>query len=170
MPRLTGLAAVGPANARILILGSFPSAESLARQQYYAKRSNRFWKLIGTVYGENDFTGRPYADKLALLIRVRIALWDTAAACERPGSADSRIRQPAWNDIPGFLATHPDITRIILNGSTSARFFADAAKDWPQPSIGIPQAVQCLSTSAANQRWAPWERLRENWAAQLLTR
>ena len=50
---LSGLAPVIDANVRILVLGSFPGAASLAAGQYYAHPRNLFWRLISTLVDEN---------------------------------------------------------------------------------------------------------------------
>ena len=44
--RLFGLAPVAGPSTRLLVLGSFPGAASLARQQYYAQAQNHFWKIL----------------------------------------------------------------------------------------------------------------------------
>ena len=42
---------VADARTRVLVLGSLPGEESLARSQYYANPRNHFWRLIGAVTG-----------------------------------------------------------------------------------------------------------------------
>ena len=44
--RLVGLPPIVSDNTRLLVLGSFPSNASLARQQYYAHPQNHFWKIL----------------------------------------------------------------------------------------------------------------------------
>ena len=167
MPLITGLPPLIPTTPQILILGSFPSVESLKRQEYYASRSNRFWKLIGVTLSGTDLTDCPYKQKTALLEQYGFALWDVIAACERSGSSDSQIRNPEWTDLSGLLHTHQSIKKIILNGSTATHLFLKAsASRLLKESSALP-FVGCLSTSAANQKYGPWDKLIANWMPHL---
>src|SRR5689334_13494704 len=96
-PLLTGLAPVLDAGTRILVLGSFPGAASLAAAQYYAHPRNQFWPLVSHLAGE-DLAALPYAARLPRLLAHGFGLWDVLGACEREGSLDSAIRKPAAND------------------------------------------------------------------------
>jgi TDG/mug DNA glycosylase family protein len=114
--RLRGFPPIADRRARVLILGSMPSAASLAAGEYYAFRHNQFWRIAGEIAGiAHD---APYARRLAALRRHRIALWDVVASCVRPGSLDSAILAHTIrvNDFAGFLAAHPAIRRICFNG------------------------------------------------------
>ena len=123
---LQGLEPVGSPAARILILGSFPSRQSLERKEYYANPRNHFWTVLGAVLGAafpDDYPGR-----IDALRARRILVWDVARDCERPGSLDADIRAARPNPVPDLLAAHPTIERIALNGSAAGalflRFFA----------------------------------------------
>ena len=166
MPRMNGLDAIIPTKSRILILGSFPSPKSLEMREYYAKSSNRFWKLMGEVFEIKNLAESPYEYKLASLAKEGIALWDVIASCERDGASDSKIRAPLWNHIQEKIDRHNEVEKIILNGSTAARFFATAINTGPK--WNPPQQVQCLSTSAANQFYGPWDVLLADWRPHLL--
>lgn len=125
---LTGLAPVVDAGTRILILGSFPGAASLAAQQYYAHPRNQLWPILSALTGEN-LAALPYADRLPRLLAHRFGLWDVLGACERAGSLDSAIRKPAANDFERLRELCPRLRTVGFNGQTSGKFarqFADA--------------------------------------------
>jgi TDG/mug DNA glycosylase family protein len=86
----------------------------------------------------------PYHERCLRLTREGIALWDVADACSRPGSADSRIRDPEPNDIAGFVRAHPSVRLVALNGSTAGRLYHRFAEVPGIPTVVLP------STSPAN--------------------
>ncbi len=107
-------APIADARARILILGSMPGVESLRRQQYYAHPQNAFWRLIAEILGFERTLS--YRERVAELIRRRIALWDVLESCRRPGSLDADIRAETANDFAAFFAAHPAIHTVFFNG------------------------------------------------------
>jgi TDG/mug DNA glycosylase family protein len=118
-----GLAPVISDSSRVLLLGSFPSEESLRVLQYYANPRNQFWKLVGAVFGAHpELT---YPERIEILKSSGVALWDVLGACERKGSLDAAIdlRTAVPNDIPALLAANPSISVIGLNGGTAADTF-----------------------------------------------
>ncbi len=118
---LRGLPPIVDAQARILILGSFPSAASLAARQYYGHRQNQFWRLLAALL-EQPLTGMDYAAKQAALYHAGIAVWDVYASCEREGSLDSAIRSVRANDFRKLRKLAPSLSRVCFNGKTAARF------------------------------------------------
>ena len=108
-------------DAEILILGSMPGGESLRQQQYYAHPSNAFWKIMGNLFEFQKEVA--YNERLNILIKNRVALWDTVNSCRREGSLDSDIKDAASNDFPSFFASHPKIKRIVFNGKSAQRLF-----------------------------------------------
>lgn len=118
---LTGLAPVIDSNTRILILGSFPGAASLAAQQYYAHPRNALWPILSALTGE-DLVSLPYAERLPRLLAHGFGLWDVLGACEREGSLDSAIRNPAANDFERLHRLCPALETVGFNGQTSGKF------------------------------------------------
>ena len=99
-PRLMGLAPLVTGNTRLLILGSFPGAASLAAQQYYGHPQNQFWPILKVIFA---FPPRPdyivcYENNIKWLLEQGLGVWDVYASCERAGSLDSAIRNPEVND------------------------------------------------------------------------
>ncbi len=113
--------AISREDARVLILGTLPGAESLRRQQYYAKKENSFWRIMGELIGAAPEL--PYEDRLDLLRARGVALWDVCASAERVGSLDSSIRSPVANDFPSFFRAHQRIELICFNGQPAEKLF-----------------------------------------------
>jgi hypoxanthine-DNA glycosylase len=108
------------ARSRLLILGSLPGEQSLAQQEYYGNRQNRFWHLMSEVTG-TELVPLAYAQRLETLLAQGVALWDVVAEAHRRGSLDSQIRDRNDNDLPGLLARFPHLATIAFNGGTAAK-------------------------------------------------
>ena len=159
--------AIGRRDARTLILGSLPGRRSLDMQQYYAHPHNAFWKLIGAIFGVDATL--PYARKVKILTRHRIALWDVLAAAERPGSLDSSIVHASAlaNDFQEFFRAHPQIRRVFFNGRKAEEMY----RRFVLPTLGPEFAAiryECLpSTSPAHagmtfaKKLEAWRRIKE---------
>ncbi|HEX8309391.1 MAG TPA: DNA-deoxyinosine glycosylase [Allosphingosinicella sp.] len=104
---------------RVLVLGSLPGEESLARSQYYANPRNHFWRLIGEVAGL-DLVQLPYEARLKALIEAGIGLWDTVASATRRGSLDGAIRGQLSNDLADLAGRLPELRAVGFNGGKSA--------------------------------------------------
>jgi hypoxanthine-DNA glycosylase len=145
MANCVGFKAVSRKNAQVLILGTLPGVESLKQHQYYAKRQNSFWKIMGELVGA--FPDLPYEDRLACLTENNIALWDVCKAAERKGSLDSDIQFPRPNNFDSFFTAHQDIALICFNGQPARKMFCR----YVQPDVSGRNFDLCVlpSTSPA---------------------
>lgn len=127
-PLLHGFPPVVDERARMLILGSFPSAQSLAAHQYYANPRNAFWPIAGELFGFD--ANAPYESRLAALQSHAVALWDVLRSCRRVGSADSAIDPEGLvvNDFAGLFTDYPGITRVYFNGAKAAEMYRRLAQ------------------------------------------
>lgn len=154
---LTGLAPVLDRNVRVLILGSFPGAASLAAGQYYAHPRNQFWRLLGAAIGE-DLAALPYPQRLLRLLAHRIGLWDVIAACNRNGSLDTAIRDPRANDFTRLRQLCPALRRVCFNGKTAGRH----AKDFEAAgfeTLVLPSSSPAHAALGFEQKLASWQAL-----------
>lgn len=110
---------------RILILGSFPSARSLLKGQYYGHERNHFWPIIAAIAGRPQVP-EDYAERLDMLRSAGISLWDVYAQAvrRRPGSLDSDLAAAEPNPVEQLLRAHPGIAVVGLNGGEAAAAFA----------------------------------------------
>ncbi|MGD0727972.1 MAG: DNA-deoxyinosine glycosylase [Spirochaetia bacterium] len=138
---MKGMPPIGSAQSRVLILGSFPSAISLEKGQYYGNGNNHFWDIMGLLLGE-PFP-EEYQARLALLVRYRIAVWDVLASCERPGSLDKDISNERPNSLIDYIIENPSIERVALNGlRASLSFIRHFAPGQKRKDLGIGSEIE----------------------------
>jgi hypoxanthine-DNA glycosylase len=147
-PLLVGLPPLVDERSRVLILGSFPSEMSLAKQEYYGNPQNHFWPVMEVLFGI-DRTA-PYNDRTSRLLDQGVAVWDVIAECSREGSGDDRIEREVANPLAGLLSKHPHIGHIAFNGGTA---YATARALSPQIlSVRVVEFARLPSTSPRNAR------------------
>ena len=92
-------------DCKVLILGTMPSEESLRKQERYGHKSNQFWRIIFTLFGEE--LPDSYKEKSDFLIKKNIAIWDVLESCEGKGSLDSSIKNEKPNNFKKFYCFTP---------------------------------------------------------------
>ena len=140
-----GLPPVAGESPRLFVLGSLPGDASLAARQYYAHPRNAFWRLMGSVIGEN-LHQLDYADRLQRLAAHRIGLWDVVERATRKGSLDQAIREAGHNPLADFFRGFPDLEAVAFNGGTAASAGRKLLAGLPLTLIDLP------SSSPANTR------------------
>ena len=146
------------ANSEILILGSLPSVKSREQMFFYGHSQNRFWKVMSAVLGEALPT--TIEQKKQMLLKHRIALWDTIYSCDIIGSSDSSIKNVTPTDL-GRILKESKVQRIFCNGGTSGRYF----QKYQQKVLGM-EATVLPSTSPANAAFSV-EKLIRIWGEAL---
>jgi len=139
---------------RVLVLGSLPGEESLARAQYYANPRNQFWRLMGEVV-ERDLAALVYEARLETLLSCRVGLWDVVQSASRIGSLDSAIRGHKANDLAGVVQSLPELRVVAFNGGTSARFGERQLEGTVVERLPLPSSSPAFTL--------PFEKKREAW-------
>ena len=110
---------------------------------YYGNRQNRFWQILCGFFGEA--VPESTEEKIALLLRHNVALWDIVTECEIEGSSDASIKNYKVAELDKVLSVS-QIELIILNGGKSFEIFKKFYGEIAVPYIKLP------STSPANTR------------------
>jgi hypoxanthine-DNA glycosylase len=143
--------------SRVLILGSMPGPVALKKQQFYGFDGNHFWHIIPKLFG----VPRPpdYQDRLRLIRKNRIALWDVLYSCTRESALDAHIRDVKPNKIPQLLKKYPNIRAVFING----RFAHDTFHKCFEGKINRP-VFYLPSTSPAHASLTLQQKIRK-WSA-----
>lgn len=147
-------------NAKILILGSFPSVLSRKSAFFYGHPKNRFWQVLAIVF--NEELPVTIDEKKRFLFNHHIALWDVIATCEIKGSADCTIQNIVPNDL-SLIFKNTKIDAIYVNGHTAYKLYYQ----YIYPTIQ-KEAIVLPSTSPANARYSleqlckEWKKIKKN--------
>jgi len=146
-------------DSKILILGSIPGVKSLEKQQYYGHPQNKFWKIIFELFNEK-FT-EDYEERLNVLKKHHIALWDVIDSCERKGSLDSEIKNEEANQIEELLEDYPNIIAIFSNGGKSYKNLQKLlGKNFKIPIYLLP-STSPLHTISFERKFEEWKKILE---------
>lgn len=108
-------------NTEILILGSLPGDVSIRKHQYYGHPGNDFWRLLGSIIGE-DLQSMNYQNRLETLKRNKIGLWDVFKAGKREGSEDTKIKDEEINQFSMLKDMTPNLKLVLFNGKKSGGY------------------------------------------------
>lgn len=162
--RLESFPPIAAPDARVLVLGSMPGAESLRRAQYYAHPRNSLWWILGELLGalpELDYEQRAERVRAAGL-----ALWDVLQFCHRTGSLDADIERATEvpNDFAGFFDEHPEVHTLFFNGRKAYESYARQVLPQLAPAQARLERVLLPSTSPAHASLTRQAKL-ESWTA-----
>jgi|GEM_PF-4764526 len=96
-------------HSRVLILGSFPPLRTSQKGGfYYADSSNRFWKILSTLFCEPKLADKSKDEKIAFLKAQKIALYDIWELCykENLDSTDDK-------DIVASKSQKADLSELL---------------------------------------------------------
>ncbi len=133
------------ARSRVLVLGTMPSPRSREEGFYYGHPRNRFWKVLGALFGEPEPLGIEM--RRAFLLAHRIALWDVLASCTIEGASDASIADPVPNDLRRVGSTAP-IEAVFTTGTKASELYRRLCAGMLPSARHVPLP----STSPANAR------------------
>ncbi len=161
MTRIESFPPIAAKNAKILILGTMPGEASLKAQQYYAHPRNHFWRLMGALVNAGPDVS--YNQRVKILKKNNIAVWDVLKCCVRPGSLDSAITEEIPNDFSAFFSAHPNITHVFFGSGKAEQSFkkhaAPLLKDLKLKYHRLPSPSPAHAALNFKQKLKAWERI-----------
>jgi hypoxanthine-DNA glycosylase len=107
-----------------------------------------------------------YPERIAMVLRSEIALWDVLKSAVRNGTAlDSAIEDECANDFASFFRQYPMIRKIAFNGNNARKFFKRHVERNQDLPAGLVLLAPLPSTSPAYAR--PFEFKADLWRNSL---
>ncbi|MEG2402810.1 MAG: uracil-DNA glycosylase family protein [Muribaculaceae bacterium] len=144
-----------PANAKILMLGTFPpKAEKWSMDFYYPNWINDMWRIMGLIFFDNKNIFCDISSKRFHLEAIKsflnangIALYDTASQIIRlkDNAADKFLEIVTPIDLDTILNANVAITTIVTTGEKAASVIAEIS------GTIIPKTGDCEKFNFANR-------------------
>lgn len=105
----------------------------------------------------------PYGERLSLLNRGGVGLWDVVASGVRPGSLDQHITQEQPNDVAALLDRFPGIGVVCCNGTAShkylKRYFPELFLRETLSVIQMPSTSPAAARLTYEQKFRAYEKI-----------
>src|SRR3989338_7998366 len=151
-----GLGPICEEATQVLIVGTFPSENSLKNNQYYNNPTNQFWKLLSDML-RSDLIKIDYDKRIKILLDHNFGIWDCISRCKRKTSSDSKIINPSFNDFSTLKC--PQLKIILGNSNKSFNYLKKCQ---------IPKNVKMGKLiSSSRARTIPYNDKLTNWKEQL---
>ncbi|MBR5001917.1 MAG: uracil-DNA glycosylase family protein [Bacteroidaceae bacterium] len=141
-----------PANARLLMLGSFPpKRERWSMEFFYPNWINDMWRIVGLLFYDNkhhfEVMGEKRFDceKIVAFCREKgIALYDTACEVRRlkDNASDKYLEVVTSTDVPALLRQLPQCSTIVTTGEKATDTLC-ALLHVPRPAVGAYSDGEC---------------------------
>jgi TDG/mug DNA glycosylase family protein len=163
---VTSFAPVLTPQMSVVILGSMPGQMSLRLNQYYAAPQNLFWPIMAQLFGIDRQL--PYAERLELLGKAGVGLWDVLKHCDREGSLDTSIDEGTEvpNDFRRLFEQCPEVKALCFNGQKAEKAFRRhvipslPAQIWDQVAfITLPSTSPANTTRTQPAKVEEWKAL-----------
>ena len=141
-----------PANARLLMLGSFPpKRERWSMEFFYPNWINDMWRIVGLLFYDNkhhfEVMGEKRFDceKIVAFCREKgIALYDTAYEVRRlkDNASDKYLEVVTSTDVLALLRQLPHCSTIVTTGEKATDTLC-ALLHVPRPAVGAYSDGEC---------------------------
>ena len=163
---INGFSPIVSTHVQVLILGSMPSDASLIANQYYGHSRNAFWPIMCTLFGVHPAS---YNQRVELLIKNNIAVWDVLQSCSRLGSLDSKINPESIivNNFIDFFTVYKKIKQVFFNGKLAEKVYQKRVLPYLSPHFSYLEYYCLPSTSPAyaalsfNQKLEAWKAIKQ---------
>ncbi len=142
---------IADTDAKVLILGSFPSIKSFERNFYYAHPRNQFWPIMEALF---HVRLPDSASRRTFALDKGIALWDIYASIRRKSgnSSDANLADMQVNDLAAFLRAHPSVRHIFCTGRKAYDGCRKHFPDLPVPCTPLPSTSPAYAAMTFDEK------------------